>query len=172
MTGAQFAKQFGINSLYHFTDSKNIQSINALGLLRLCELNRRGVKIPAAGGNEWSHDADERLGMDKYIHLCLDQNHPMLYHAQQDKRIETVYWISVDLSVMDLSNVRFSPGVSNKADVKPLTFVEAAEADLDFEVLFTRTNWKDASIQSRLKVARKYEILVPHDIPLKLLKKA
>jgi len=69
MTADEFIKQFGVKCLFHFTDLRNLSSIAEQGLLRLAELRRRSVCVVAPGGNPWSHDADTRLGLDKYVHL-------------------------------------------------------------------------------------------------------
>jgi hypothetical protein len=50
---------YKIPSLYHFTDQRNLPIIRELGgLYPMAELQKRGVKVPAPGGNEWSQDAD------------------------------------------------------------------------------------------------------------------
>ena len=41
---------------------------------------------------------------------------------------------------------------------------------IDFEVLYSRTNWSDYQVQQRLQAAEKYEILVPRVIPLELIR--
>jgi hypothetical protein len=41
---------------------------------------------------------------------------------------------------------------------------------IDYEVLYSRTNWSDPQVQQRLQAAEKYEILVPRAIPLDLIR--
>ena len=48
--------------------------------------------------------------------------------------------------------------------------MEKARKIIDFEVLYTRTDWRDPEIQRRLHQAEKYEILVPKKIPLDLIR--
>lgn len=48
--------------------------------------------------------------------------------------------------------------------------VEQAGEMIDYEVLYTRTNWADPDVQKRLQAAEKYEILVPKAIPLDLIR--
>lgn len=67
-----------------------------------------------------------------------------------------------------MEGIRFTAEVANKSGVKPLTLEEAC-AEMDFPVLFDRTDWKDAAVQERRKVAKKYELLVPNFVPLHLL---
>ncbi len=64
--------------LYHFTDRRNLEFIRKLGgLYPLAELRRRGIEIPAPGGNEWSWDANGIKGFDEYVHLCFRATHPI-----------------------------------------------------------------------------------------------
>jgi hypothetical protein len=68
-----------------------------------------------------------------------------------------------------MKGVRFTSDVSNKAGVG-LHSIEEARKFIDFEVLFTRTNWSDPEIQERLQQAEKCEILVPDYIPITLIR--
>jgi hypothetical protein len=60
---------------------------------------------------------------------------------------------------------------TNRADV-PLLTLEQAMTQMDFEVIYARMDWKDPSIQKRRQAAKKYEVLVPMDIPLHLIRGA
>jgi hypothetical protein len=155
-----------IPRLYHFTDRRNLDSIRAQGGLHpLSNLVKRGVNIPAPGGNQWSRDADELKGMGRYVHLCFRSNHPMEFLARQDGRIGDSIFLEIHPSVMQFAGVMFTPDVSNKAGVQAVPIAQATEL-IDFEVLYTRTDWSDQAIQQRLKQAEKYEVLVPCHIPL------
>jgi hypothetical protein len=61
--------------------------------------------------------------------------------------------------------VRFTSDVSNKSGVAILQPEETIE-EIDWEVLFTRTDWSDPEIQVRRQAARKSEILVPEFVPI------
>ena len=50
----------------HFTDGANLALIREHGFLSMRELQRRGIKVPGPGGNQWSRDADKASGMDAY----------------------------------------------------------------------------------------------------------
>jgi ssDNA thymidine ADP-ribosyltransferase, DarT len=155
-----------IPRLYHFTDRRNLVSIRAQGGLHpLSDLVKRGVNIPAPGGNQWSRDADELKDMNRYVHLCFRGNHPMEFLARQDGRIGDSIFLEIHPSVMQYAGVMFTPDVSNKAGVQAIPIAQAAEL-IDFEVLYTRTDWSDQAIQQRLKQVEKYEVLVPCHIPL------
>ncbi len=155
--------------LFHFTDVRNADGIRRDGLLSLRELRRRGIAIPAPGGNQWSHDADTRLDLDRFVHLCLFDQHPMEFTARQDGRIERSVFIRIDPAVLNLPGVLFCDEVSNKAGavVRPLGEIDDY---LDPQLVYGYTDWKDAGIQERLKAARKFEILVPDHVPVRLLR--
>ncbi len=162
-------QKYGVDGIWHFTDRTNIQSIiNNRGLLSLTESRRLGKPIPTPGGNQWSHDADARKGVDQYVHLAFLDDHPMLFAAKQDKRITDPVWLKINIATLAHPDVRYTMDVSNKAGVPVLTAQEAIE-QLDFEVLFTRTDWKDPAIQARRKIALKSEILIPSHVPIAMI---
>lgn len=162
-------KKYIIGGIWHFTDAENLPSIQQNGgILSLAELERRGIAVPKPGGNQWSHDADKYKGVHQYVHMSFLDQHPMQYAAKQDGRITSPLWIKIDPSILLDDGVRFSCDVSNKAGVELLTADQAVE-QIDFEVLFTRTDWKDSAIMERLKTARKSEILIPTIVPISKL---
>lgn len=153
--------------LYHFTDSRNVASIRELGGLYSREELDRLRQEYFAGGNDWSFDADELFGMHRFVHFCLRSNHPLEFLARADGRIERTTWLYVDRSVLDIEGVMFSNGVSNKSGVEIMPIGDAvARGLIDFEVLYTRTNWRDPEIKARLDHAERCEILVPNRVPL------
>lgn len=159
-----------ITTLYHFTDRRNLSKIRELkGLYSLAKLKEMQVVIPNPGGNEWSHEADQSKGMDQYIHLCLKPNHPMEYVARNEKRIGETIFLQIHPDVLKFEGVKFTADVSNKSGV-PILTIEEAKKIIDFEVLFTRTDWKDSVIQYRLQQAEKSEILIPNHIPLEFIR--
>ena len=121
------------------------------------------------GGNQWSHDADALKGMDRYIHLCLKPNHPMEFRAREEGRIKESIFLQVHPEVLEWEGVKFTPDVSNKAGVA-IHSIEEAKQLIDFEVLFTRTDWRNLVIQHRLQRAEKSEILVPDHIPISFIR--
>lgn len=156
--------------LYHFTDRRNVPLIREMGgLFPLSDMLRKHVVIPAPGGNQWSHDADALRGVDKYVHLCLRNSHPMEFMARQEGRIIDTIFLQIHPSVLQIPGVLFTSDVSNKAGVEPISLNEA-EKLIDFPVLYTQTDWSDPAIQQRLKQAEKCEILVPDHIPIGLIR--
>lgn len=162
--------RYGVTAFYHFTDRRNLQMIRERGgLYSLAMLRKLKIRVPAPGGNDWSHEADERKGLDQYIHLCFRQSHPMLFRAMRDNRIEVPIYLEIHPDVLKIARVLYTADVSNKAGVNTYTLDQAREM-VDFEVLYTRTNWNDPTVQQRLRQAEKCELLVPDHIPLKLIR--
>lgn len=162
--------KYKFDGIWHFTDQSNIKPIfENKGLYSLGELQRKGIAIPAPGGNQWSHDADAMKGVQEYVHLAFLAEHPMLYAAKQDGRIGNHVWLKIDSAILLAPDVKFTKEVSNKAGVQLLTPEEAAQ-QIDFEVLFTYMDWRDPTIQARRRLALKSEILVPRHIPLDCIK--
>lgn len=158
--------KYNIKSIWHFTDESNIDLIRANGgLLALGELERRRISIPSSGGNQWSHDADKYKGVHEYVHAAFLDDHPMLFAAKQDARIAKPVWLQIDASIILEPDVLFTNDVSNKAGIQLLT-ADQARDQIDFEVLFTYTDWRNPEIQARRRAALKSEVLIPRSIPL------
>jgi hypothetical protein len=154
--------------LYHFTDSTNLPSIAKHGIVSKREAERLGIKIAAQGGNEWSRDADALKGLTDYVNLCFTQSHPMCHLANIEGRIPNPVYLPIHPDVLQIGGVKITLGVANKSGIELLS-VQTGLAQLDTQVLYTRTDWSDPDIQQRLRRAEKCEILVPKAIPLRLI---
>ncbi|ANV86914.1 DarT ssDNA thymidine ADP-ribosyltransferase family protein [Picosynechococcus sp. PCC 7117] len=162
----EIIRKYNIDSVWHFTDKANIQSIKDNGgLLSHAELQSRGIQVPAPGGNQWSHDADLSKGLNQYVHLCFLKEHPMHYCATEDGRIKSSAWLKIKIDVLKIPGVRYCADVSNKSGVPILDANQAAE-QIDFEVLYSRLDWGDPKVRERRNLAKKSEILVPKSVPL------
>jgi hypothetical protein len=75
----------------------------------------------------------------------------------------------VHASVLQWDGVLFCPGMANTNGMTLHTMDQSRDM-IDFNVLYTRTNWSDQAVQQRLQAAEKYEILVPRAIPLHLIR--
>jgi hypothetical protein len=153
---------------YHFTDRRNLPSIREHGMLSMQRLRAANIQVPAPGGNQWSQDADLMVGMDRYVHLCFTRNHPMAYLAQNDGRIQNAIYLQIKPEVIKNIGTMITLGVSNKAGIQPGP-ASAMLDRLDLEVLYKRTNWKDASVRQRLTDAEKCELLIPDHIPANVI---
>ena len=135
----------------------------------LAQLEAAGLEIPAPGSDEGSRYVDRQRNLHHYVHLCFKSNHPMEYVARQEGRIGDTIFLQVHPSVLQWDGVLFCPGMANTNGITFHTMDEARDI-IDFNVLYTRTNWSDPVVQQRLQTAEKYEILVPMVIPLDLIR--
>jgi len=164
MTVAQFLAMVAESKqhkfLYHFTDTRNLPSIRQHGLLSTSKLKELGVTVPAPGGNEWSLQQDERLGLDVYVHLCFFSEHPMEYVHRQSGHVQQTRFLRINPDVMSQAGVLITDAVANKVGVVPQS-PEVALQTLDLEVIYERTDWRVPEIRDRLKLAKVYEVLIP-----------
>jgi hypothetical protein len=162
--------QYRVKHLWHFTDKSNLDNIvKNGGLLSLREITNRNLSISIYGGNQWSHDADRRKELDQYIHLAFVDDHPMLYRAKQEGRINEPIWLTIDVTIIQTLGTMYSTDVSNKAGISIINGSEAKK-EIDFDVLFTYMDWKNQEIQQRRQAAIKSEILIPNFIPIEKIK--
>ena len=159
-------RQYGIKHIWHFTDKSNLESIiDNGGILSLRRITENNIAVSVYGGNQWSHDADRYKGLDNYVHLSFVDDHPMLYVAKKEGRIQEPIWLQIDISVLMTPGTMYSIDVSNKSGVELLDN-NAAVQQIDFDVLFTYMDWRNPEIQQRRKNAVKSEILIPGIVPL------
>jgi len=129
-----------IRHIWHFTDKSNIESIiENGGILSLRRIIENNIAVSIYGGNQWSHDADRYKGLDGYVHLAFIDDHPMLYVAKQEGRIQEPIWLQIDISVVATPGTMYSVDVSNKSGVN-LIDNDATIQQIDFDVLFTYGN--------------------------------
>lgn len=155
--------------VYHFTDRENFRSIKKHGLLSKKTMQEQGIIPPKPGGNEWSWDADAYKGLTSYVNLCFTMSHPMRKRALNEGRLSDAPYLAIDPSILLTPGVKISLDVANKRGVK-IYDIDEAVSQMDTEVLYTRTDWNDATIRQRLCAAEKYELLVPDRIPVSMIK--
>jgi hypothetical protein len=75
--------------------------------------------------------------------------------------------LRIDRSILSEPGVMFVAGVGYAHGVNPIPAADAAAQGLiDFDVLFTWMDWRDAEIQARRRAAELSEILVPEHVAL------
>jgi hypothetical protein len=93
----------------------------------------------------------------------------MEFLAREEKRIGESIFLQVLPVVLKWEGVKYSAGVSNKSGVQFYP-IDEAKKHIDFEVLFTYTDWRNPAVRERLLNAEKCEILVPDHIPLEFIR--
>ncbi|CAN7343614.1 DarT ssDNA thymidine ADP-ribosyltransferase family protein [Bradyrhizobium sp. LjRoot220] len=155
------AKSVQHRKFYHFTDRKNLPLIRQHGLLSTKELKRLGLfNGIKTGGDANSLASDHAKGTDDYVCLCFTSSHPMVHTAMNDERKLDPVYLEIHPNVIKLPNVMITNAPSNQAGIVRVPAATALD-QLDLEVIYTRTDWSNADIQSRLQKAEKYEILIP-----------
>ncbi len=93
--------------LYHFTDWRNLESIEEHGLLSWPILFSMGIRhFP--GSNSLSRTLDKKKKVQNYVHLCTRKYHPMLGRCLNDGRIQRVAWLIIDPAVIRWGATLFS----------------------------------------------------------------
>ncbi|WP_322889963.1 MULTISPECIES: DUF7002 family protein [unclassified Yoonia] len=151
-------------SLYHFTDTTNLDSIRKHGLLSKAELVARNLTATRPGGNDVSRTLDEQRGIYDDVSLSFTDQHPMAHECRKDDRHtdQVVLWINP--SILLVEGVRLSLGIANahNAVVRPIS--EAID-DMDIGILYSWADWRDPVIRERLTPVHRYELLVPKRVP-------
>jgi hypothetical protein len=164
----RLAKSTQHNCFYHFTDRKNLNLIRVHGLLCTAELKRRGF-FPhvTPGGDRNSLCSDHKNGTNKYVCLCFTNSHPMCHIASTNRGLDAVY-LKIKPEILKLKGVMITNAPSNQNGIEKVSAAEALNS-LDLDVIYTWMKWKDPVINARLKVAEKYEILVPTKAPIEYI---
>ena len=102
-------KSKNIKSLYHFTDKSNLESIiknEGLYSWKACEY--MGIKINKPGGNQLSKNLDVYHGLEDYVRLSFVENHPMMFIAKSEGRIDNATVLKINPVVILWEETRFS----------------------------------------------------------------
>jgi len=154
--------------LYHFTDRSNLESIEKFGIKSKTALQGLNITPTAPGGNDWSREADATKGLLNYVNLCFTRDHPMCYSAKKDGRLKDPIYVAISPEVLKIAGAKVTVDVANKAGVV-LHDVANGLILLDSDVIYNRKDWKDPAVMTRLIAARKYELLIPVEVPLNLI---
>lgn len=98
-----------ITKLYHFTDRANIQSIKENG--GLCSwgyCRENNIIIPRQGGSETSMVLDQRKGLENYVRVSFVKDHPMMFIAQQDGRIDDPVILEISTDIIFLPETKYA----------------------------------------------------------------
>ena len=158
------------NYLYHFTDKSNFPSIRRYGILSKKLIEQNDILPNAMGGNDLSHTLDSQRGIDSFVSLCVIRDHPMKYIAHDDGRLPDPHYLAIDPGILEKEGIKIAFDIANKKGVH-IHELEDVIDDLDVEVIYSRTDWKDPKVQERLQIAKRLEILIPDCVPASMIKK-
>jgi hypothetical protein len=156
--------------LYHFTDRSNLESIKKFGIKSKTALQGLNITPTAPGGNDWSREADATKGLLNYVNLCFTRDHPMCYSAKEDGRLVDPIYVAISPDVLKIAGAKVTVDVANQSGLV-LHDVANGLLMLDADVIYNRRDWKDAAVKKRLNAARRYELLIPVEVPLNLITK-
>ncbi len=162
-------KKYSCDTIYHFTDRKNLESIkNNGGLYSLAKINEMKLKDVSYISNDWSQDADRSKGIDSYVHLCFVQGeHPMAFNAIENGK--DIVWIEINSEVLNSAGVLYTNDIANKSGVILLDN-EAAKEKLDIEAICKFLPFNVEGNRERKVATYKYEILIPNFVPLSFIR--
>lgn len=161
-----------IKYLYHFTDKKNINSIIKNGGLYswyYCDKNK--IDIPSPGGSVSSRKNDTINNKTDFVRLAFNKNHPMLYIAKKDGRIEKECWLKINREVVYFENTEFSDKnaaafKSYKPNIgKDLRYL----TNIRFDILRKGVTIPHYKLSADEKPFNQAEILVKSWIPLRYI---
>jgi hypothetical protein len=127
-------KNYGITSIYHFTDEANLKTIEKFGLQSLKNILDKNIPVKHFGAEELSHILDERSGLDKYVHLSFIKDHPMYHEAKRRGNLINPVWIELDSSILYENTTLFCDKVANKNGAEIFDIDEILEK-IDFDIL-------------------------------------
>ncbi|MDN5211237.1 DarT ssDNA thymidine ADP-ribosyltransferase family protein [Fulvivirgaceae bacterium BMA12] len=160
----KFLQRKGINQLYHFTDETNLKSIMDNGGLfswHYCGQNKITIERP--GGDQLSRKLDKRVGLENYVRLSFTPDHPMMYAAISDERIQNPVILEIDIAVIFLKDSKFSNknATSNNVNIGQ-SFEDFSKIRFD---ILTTSDYLNTTVES--KPYFQAEVLVEEKIPLK-----
>lgn len=151
--------EYGITSVYHFTDKSNLKSIQENGLQSLFNIEEESIDVSHFGANDFSHQLDRQKGLDDYIHLSFIKDHPMLHSAIARGSIINPVWLEIDISVLLEDETLFCDEVANARNAHLFKKKHLLKS-IDFDgMIYEKDFWVRKDI-------RKAEILVYDHIPL------
>ena len=155
--------RYGISKFYHFTDISNVPSIiDNRGLWSWASCEDHNIIVPKPGGSILSHQLDSNYGLDRYVRISVCRNHPMMYQAISEGRINDPIVLEIDTDILYKDGNIFSDRNANRND---------AQKGFSFEY-FINIHFDTALCKSQFvvdeseRVYYQAEILVKNYIPL------
>ena len=156
-----------ITVLYHFTDRANLQSIyNNNGLYSWKYLKQNNIPIPYPGGDSLSRDLDIRYNLQNYVRLCFTKNHPMMYVAKQQGRLNDPVILEISSEVIFWNETKYSNMNATKTGhLQGETINDFL--NIKFEIVKQNTHFDLAPENKKYYQA---EVMIKKHIPLSAIK--
>jgi hypothetical protein len=152
----------GIETLFHFTDESNLESISKRGLLTWKKLGEQ--QVPARlNSSELSHHLDVKAGLADFVRLSFCKKHPMMYVALHKKRISRPVVLEIKLEAVSRRGVLFCEINAASTAAK----VSEDPSVIHFEAVKASSLRELAASEQRFFQG---EVLVPDWIPPHLIK--
>lgn len=161
-------ENYGITSIYHFTDKANLETIEEYGLQSLKNILIQSIPVKHFGAEELSHMLDERRGLDKYVHLSFIQYHPMYSVAKARGTLITTVWIELDCSILYDDTTYFCDTVANQNGAN-IFKIDSILENINFEILTNNRHLSSEEWKVRKEI-RKAEIMAFDSISLNKIK--
>ena len=87
---------------------------------------------------------------------------------KKDGHIGETKFLTIARDIVKTPGAIATSEVSIKTGVVPAS-VEDMLPNLDLEVCYDKTDWKDKGVQARKRLTYKYELLIPDEIPLDMI---
>jgi hypothetical protein len=156
-------KKYRIEHLYHFTDTRNLDSIRKHGgLYSWWRCNQKDIEVPAPGGNESSREMDLKRDLQDYVRLGFNTCPPMLHVARETGRIGKHRILQVRPSVIYLRSTLFSHINANDLNAR----VGGDFEDFDRIRFDIATRRWDGEVEKKVFQA---EVLVKGHVPIDLI---
>lgn len=159
----KFLKTNKIKYLYHFTDKSNLDSILKHGGLfsrKHCIENNIDVSKP--GGDSLSYELDKRASLDDYVRLSFTPNHPMMYFAMNEGRIDNPVILKLNIELIYWKDSKYSDSNATSKNSRIGENFDSLSI-IDFDIL-NKTDYLNAPTDKK-----KYfqaEVLIKNHIPI------
>lgn len=161
----EIVKEHRIESLYHFTDSRNLASIKRHGgLFSWWQCARQGIRITAPGGTKGSWERDRKNDLQDYVRLSFNNNQPMMHVASRYGRVQDIKILEIDPSIIYREATLFSDVNANDAEAHVGISLKSFER-VRFPIA-TASRW----VRNQEKRFFQAEVLVNRHVPLDLIK--
>jgi hypothetical protein len=161
-------ENYGITSVYHFTDAANLKTIEKHGLQSLKNILLKNIDVKYFGAEELSHMLDQRQGLDKYVHLSFIKDHPMYHVAKSRGSLKKPVWIELDASILYEDTTLFSDSIANQTDAY-IFKIDKVLRYIDFELL-TLEGYLSSEKWRERKEARKAQLMALNSISTEKIK--